>query len=565
MNPDRLLSLYERVAEAPDAIAQLRRFALAVAVRGKLVEQDTADEPASELLKRLAAEKVRLVQAGEIRKQKILPTVEEPPFCIPENWRWTRMREVTSDRGQRVPDAAFTYIDVTAIDKDNGLVVGPKVLEPGEAPSRARKVARLGDVIYSCVRPYLLNVAVIEEDFDPTPIASTAFAVLNGHGFVLPRYLWIVLRSPFMVACVEQNQRGQAYPAINDADFAALPFPLPPLAEQRRIVAKVNDLMALCDRLEEGRIAREDTRNRLTKASFARLSAPDMDEATFRSYARFAANTLPALTARADQVAHIRQTILNLAVQGKLVEQDTDDESVSELLNRIAKAKARLKQETGDYRIRPAADPKSGDFPGRLPDTWKVQSFENLFLFIDYRGKTPPKTDAGIPLITAKNIRFGNLNREPREFMGEGTFKKWMTRGVPRLGDIFFTTEAPLANVCLNDIPEPFAIAQRVICLQPYGGINTRYFMFAIMSDVMQKLIGDHSTGLTAKGIKTAKLKPLPVPVPPLAEQHRIVARVDQLMFLCNALRAALSVANATRGKLLQAILNDTLAPAENA
>lgn len=95
----------------------------------------------------------------------------------------------------------------------------------------------------------MLNVAVIETDFDPQPIASPAFAILNGHGLVKPRYIWIV-RIPFMMACVEENQRGQAYPAINDADFAVLPFPLPALAQQYRIVAKIDALMALCDRLE---------------------------------------------------------------------------------------------------------------------------------------------------------------------------------------------------------------------------------------------------------------------------------------------------------------------------
>ena len=277
MNADRLLTFYERIADAPDAIVRLRRFILDLAVRGKLVKQDPNDEPAAELLKRIAAEKTRLVRAGQIRKQKAFPFLESPPFYVPENWRWARIREVTSDRGQKVPDAVFTYIDVTAIDKENGLIIGPRVLAPSEAPSRARKIIQRGDVIYSCVRPYLLNIAVIEDDYDPAPIASTAFAILNGHGFVLPRYLWIMLRSPFMVACVEENQRGQAYPAINDADFAVLPLPLPPLAEQHRIVAKVDELMALCDRLEVARAEREATRDRLATASLARLNALDPD------------------------------------------------------------------------------------------------------------------------------------------------------------------------------------------------------------------------------------------------------------------------------------------------
>jgi type I restriction enzyme S subunit len=111
-----------------------------------------------------------------------------------------------------------------------------------------------------------LNVAVLDDDFDPPPIASTAFAVLNGFGLVLPRYQWVVLRSPFMVGCVEENQRGQAYPAINDSDFAVLPFPLPPLAEQGRIVAKVEELMALLDRLEAALKTRNDLRARLLES-----------------------------------------------------------------------------------------------------------------------------------------------------------------------------------------------------------------------------------------------------------------------------------------------------------
>ena len=97
-------------------------------MRGKLVEQNPADEPASELLKRIAVEKARLVKAGEIRGRKALPAVDEPPFDLPQNWCWTRTREVASDRGQEIPQATFTYIDVTAIDKESGIVANPKVL-----------------------------------------------------------------------------------------------------------------------------------------------------------------------------------------------------------------------------------------------------------------------------------------------------------------------------------------------------------------------------------------------------------------------------------------------------
>src|SRR5262245_50938368 len=211
MNPAQVLDHFDRICDAPDAIPRLRRFILDLAVRGKLVEQDPKDGPASELLARIRAEKIRLIKEGTIRKEKPLPLVEndEALFGAPTGWERVRIRQITSDRGQKIPDDDFTYIDVTAINKEIGRIANVKVLSPNEAPSRARKIVQKGDVLYSCVRPYLLNVAIIESDIVPSPIASTAFAVLNGFGLVLSKYLWIVLRSPTMVASVEAKMRGQ--------------------------------------------------------------------------------------------------------------------------------------------------------------------------------------------------------------------------------------------------------------------------------------------------------------------------------------------------------------------
>ncbi|MDO8700524.1 MAG: restriction endonuclease subunit S, partial [Deltaproteobacteria bacterium] len=310
-------------------------------MRGKLVEQDPNDEPAAELLKQIQAEKVRLVKEGEIRKEKPLPLVEnyETSFAAPMGWEWVRIRQVTSDRGQMTPAKEFTYIDVTAINKEIGYIADAKVLSASDAPSRARKLVQKGDVLYSCVRPYLLNIAVVESDIVPSPIASTAFAVLNGFGLVLSKYLWIVLRSPFMVECVEAKMRGQAYPAINDSDFALLPLPLPPLAEQHRIVAKVDELMALCDRLEAAQAERESRRDKLAAASLHRLNnGADAEE--FREHARFHLRHLPRVTRRPEHLQQLRQTILTLAVQGKLVSHDPEDEPASELIKHIQSEQA---------------------------------------------------------------------------------------------------------------------------------------------------------------------------------------------------------------------------------
>ncbi len=558
MTADRLLAPYDRVAEAPDAVSRLRRFVLDLGVRGKLVEQDPADEPASELLKRIAAEKVRRVNVGRTgRKKAVHPEMAPPPFNLPRTWRWASLGAVFQyDAGTQCDpkalDSSGWLLELQDIEKGTGRLLDR--VRTSERKSKSTKSQFLpGDILYGKLRPYLNKVLVADE----TGYSTTEIVAIRPYLQLSSEYCALALRRPDFVDYVTRLGQGTKMPRLRTKDAVVAPFPLPPLAEQRRIVAKVDELMALCDRLEEARTVREDTRDRLTKASLARLSAADTDVPTFRSHARFAVNALPALTARVEQIKHLRQSILNLAVRGKLVGHDPEDEPALELLKRIAIAKSELKQKTGDSRIRPAHNPNRKDYPVSLPGSWEVQSFENLFLFVDYRGKTPPKTDAGVPLITAKNVRFGSLNREPREFIGQESFKAWMTRGFPQIGDLLFTTEAPMANICLNNIREPFALAQRVICLQPYGDICTRYFMFATMSNLTQTLIKDHSTGLTAKGIKAAKLKPIPIPIPPLVEQHRIVAKVDELMALCDRIEAGLAASDVTRSRLLESLIHD--------
>ena len=518
MNTDRLFALYDRVADAPDAVGRLRRFVLDLAVRGKLVEQDPADEPASELLERISDERKTLLRAKRIKRVVVDPVaLGETPFRVPSTWQWTRLGNVGDWGAGSTPSRANTDFfggDVTwlksgELDDNRHLVGSEETITQLALDSCSFRMNRPGDVLIAMYGATIGKLAILAE----SAVTNQAVCGCTPFQGLLSDFFFLFLLSQRRT--FRRSSEGGAQPNISKVKIVAVPFPLPPFAEQHRIVAKVDELMTLCDRMEEARTAREDTRDRLTKASLARLSAADTDVPTFRSHARFAVDALPALTARADQVKHLRQTILNLAVRGKLVGHDPADEPALELLKRIAIAKSELKQKTGDSRIRPAHNPNRKDYPVSLPGSWEVQSFENLFLFVDYRGKTPPKTDAGVPLITAKNVRFGSLNREPREFIGQEFFKAWMTRGFPQIGDLLFTTEAPMANICLNNIREPFALAQRVICLQPYGDICTRYFMFATMSNLTQTLIKDHSTGLTAEGIKAAKLKPIPIPIPP--------------------------------------------------
>ena len=151
MSPTRLFAHFDRIIDTPDVIPRLRRFILDLAVRGELVEQDPKDEPASELLKRIQSEKARLTQTGEIRKDKPLPSIDlnEVPFDVPKRWEWVRIRQVTSDRGQTTPDKDFTYIDVTAINKEVGSIADAKVLSASDAPSRVKYSPKTGQPLKS--------------------------------------------------------------------------------------------------------------------------------------------------------------------------------------------------------------------------------------------------------------------------------------------------------------------------------------------------------------------------------------------------------------------------------
>ena len=175
--------------------------------------------------------------------------------------------------------------------------------------------------------------------------------------------------------------------------FANSPFPLPPLAEQHRIVAKVDELMALCDRLEAARMEREATRDRMATASLARLNAPDPDPATFQNHAAFSLNNLTPLTTRHDQIKALRQTILNLAVRGKLVPQDPNDEPASERLKRYCGRPRRktpiLEKEWIDQEVKPLNPPvNAADAPFDLPLGWAWARFPEVGLFGQWQVKT---------------------------------------------------------------------------------------------------------------------------------------------------------------------------------
>ena len=248
-----LINMFKEVYSTKANIKDLRDTILQLAVQGKLVPQDPKDEPASVLLKQIEEEKKKLIKEKKIRKETPLPPIskDEWPFELPNGWEWVRLSEICYNHGQKKPSVKFTYIDVSSINNEKGeLAETLNELLPEEAPSRARKIVKQGSIIYSTVRPYLLNIAIIDREFQYEPIVSTAFAVIHPFKGVYNRYLFYYLRGIEFNRFVESQMVGMAYPAINDARLFKGLVPLPPLLEQHRIVQKIDELMALCDELE---------------------------------------------------------------------------------------------------------------------------------------------------------------------------------------------------------------------------------------------------------------------------------------------------------------------------
>jgi type I restriction enzyme S subunit len=229
-----LLSNLNLLATAPGGVARLRELILTLAVQGKLVPQDPRDEPASELLKKIRAEKDRLIAEGKIKRDKPLAEIagEEKPFELPKGWEWVRLPEVTRTLGQGAPTEKFTYIDVASIDNERGLVADTaETVEAVDAPSRARKNVAVGTVLYSTIRPYLKNIAIVEKDYVHRAIAGTAFAIMHPHSGLHSKYLLHYLRSAIFTDFVSSRAVGVAYPAFNDANFFEGVIAIPPTKE----------------------------------------------------------------------------------------------------------------------------------------------------------------------------------------------------------------------------------------------------------------------------------------------------------------------------------------------
>jgi len=560
VRPTQLLDHFDRISEAPDAIPRLRRFILDLAVRGKLIEQDHKDEPASELIKWIHEEKARLVKAGKIKESRPLAAIDraKAPCEIPTSWEWVPLGEtVNSHLGGGTPSKNNSsywdgdifwasvkdvgkgkYVDET-IDRITkaGLADSSSNLIP---PGNLIVVTRMGLGKLSINRvPIAINQDLRALSLSSLSATDYHFIFFKTHGF---------------------EGTGLTVKGIKVEELLNIAFPLPPLAEQRRIVAKVDELMALCDRLEAAQAERESQRDRLAAASLNRLNQPADGPSAFQDHARFYFNHLPRLTTRLEHIQQLRQTILNLAVRGKLAPQDPNDEPASELLRRIKEGKTRLVKEgkrKNDIVLSPVDDRQA---PFALHHSWVWARFPELGIFGRGKSKHRPRNDrllfdGGTHLL----VQTGDVARSKGVIetytskyndVGLAQSAKW-----PK-GTLCITIAANIADSGILSFDACFP--DSVVGFMPASEFQSaKYFEYFLRTAKADLLAFAPATA--QKNINLEILNAVLVPLPPLAEQYRIVTKVDELMALCDRLEAQLTTTQTESRRLLEAVLHEAL------
>ncbi len=541
MNSERLLEAFSKIGDDPYRIQQLRKIAIALAVSGKL------DKGAATLSPRQVLDAVGRVKA-DLAKRGIIPkpkehaevTLEQLPEAFSDTTRFARLGELARiEKGQtgiqQAQPGAFPLVVTAAeratcdhFDFDGSAAIIPLVSSTGHGN------ASINRLHYQEGKFALGTILVAVFPHDPNLISA--------------RFLFEYL-SAFKEELLVARMTGTANVTLSVGRVADVPIPLICPEVQR----KVDELMALCDQLEQARAGREAVRDRLTTASLARLTAPDADAEAFQSHARFALQSLPTLTTRPDQIKALRQTILNLAVRGKLVAQDAADEPAAELLTRI-RPKIKLQSD----RSRP-------DEKDTLPQGWAWARIDEL---TDVgTGVTPSKSEPAyhsngtVPWVNSAATNLPIID-SVEKFVTERAVKECRLKIYPQgsLVVALYGQGKTRGQVAELRIAATVNQACAVIVF-PEGFESLRSYMQLSLTKQYAEM-RSLAEGGAQPNLNLGKIKSLELPLPPLAEQHRIATKVDALMALCDQLEASLTTTATTCSKLLNALLHEALEPA---
>ncbi|MEG4407995.1 restriction endonuclease subunit S [Microcoleus sp. MON2_D5] len=519
------LENFDAIAEAPGGIPKLRSLILEMAVRGKLVPSNPEEREAKFDIDDIRNRVKELEKEGRIRKQqKALPLSEELPYRIPIKWNWVRFVDVASIESNLVkPDdfSHYPHIAPNHIEKDTGKLLQYQTVFADEVTSPKHRFFP-GQLIYSKIRPNLNKVVLV--DFEGL-CSADMYPISTG---LYPRYLLLYMLSQTFLIQVTSSDNRLAMPKVNQDQLSQILIAVPPLAEQKRIVEKVDELMALCDRYEAAKQTRDNLRQKLRGSAIASLMNAETDEELDDAWA-FVRDNWHNLSQQPEDADGLRKTVLQLAVRGKLVSQCSEDESASELLNRLG--------------IKPL-NSSSEKLLFALPKTWQWLDTELIADVIDPHPshRTPPEVRDGVPYIGMGDINKQlEINFNDARKVSKEVFKEHTERYALKLGDFIFGKIGTLGQPVKLTEPFNYTLSANVVLIQPHTKVvHSDYLYLYMTGPVMDKILSSSSRVTTHAAFGIKRMRKLPVPLPPLAEQKRIVAKVDELMKLCDQLEASL-------------------------
>jgi type I restriction enzyme S subunit len=543
-------------------IKKLRALILELAVRGKLVPQDLGDEPAGVLLGKIEEEKKRLDKEGALARQSPLPEVtnDDVYFSLPSGWLWSRLGKVTNygvtDKAEPEDVDEDTWVlDLEDVEKETSKLIQKTRFSEKPFKSAKNRFSK-GDVVYGKLRPYLDKVLVADE----SGVCTTEMVPVRGYAGIYPFYLRLVMKAPYFIKYADDSTHGMNLPRLGTDKARMALFPLAPLAEQHRIVAKVDELMALCDQLEQQQGSGIEAHQTLVETLLGALTNVASAQEFAAAWKRIAEH-FDTLFTTEHSIDQLKQAILQLAVMGKLVAQDSKDGDASELVKRTALVKKRLIEEG---EIRQAKSPIFPiDAPERqLPNNW---IWTNLFEIgeIAPRNQEDDAVEASFIPMEAISEKYGVPVRYEIKTWGE--IKSGFTHF--REEDVVLAKITPCfqngKSAVMRGLKNGFGAGTTE--LHVYRTINActvpEYVLIYLKSPQFITEGIPKMTGTAGqKRITRDYFAGNHFPLPPHAEQHRIVAKVDELMSLCDQLKSkinstkttAVSLADSLSTKIIQ-------------
>lgn len=561
---------FDTAFAAPDGIKKLRELILTLAMQGKLVPQDPNDQPASELLQEIAAEKKRLVKEGIIRASEPLPEIkaEEVPYQLPEGWEWVRLNELVTKIGSgstpRGGKSAYITKGITFLRSQNiwndGLQMDDVAFITEDTHEKMSATTVMPkDILLNITGASLGRSALVPDDFDEANV-SQHVTIIRCVAPEQRRFLHYFLLSPYCQALIWTRQVGMAREGLSKKVLELFEVPLPPLAEQHRIVAKIDQLMARCDELGKLRKEREEKRFAVHTAVLKRLLEAQQRD-SFADAWQFITRHFGELYSVKENVAELRKAILQFAVMGKLVPQDPDDQPASELLKEIEAEKRRLVKEGKIKASKPLPKIRPEEVPYQLPDGWEWRCLDELLVSGPTNGFSPKSVDYETPVrsLTLSATTSGTFRGEYSKFINVDISPDsdlWLQDG-----DILVQRGNTLEYVGVSAVyhgkPNQYIYPDLMMKLRLSSELDIDFIYRAMSSKPSRDFLRARASGTsgTMPKINQMTLRSLPIPIPPLHEQHRIVAKIDQLMVLCDTLEQQIDAATTKQNQLLNAVM----------